>query len=86
MLLHEAIRQGYAYSTDEVIILGAIVTVLVVEGLRRSAGYVLLAVVGAVLVALFGSSEAERSTEANEMHVPLPTGGSQSTCSPATNG
>ena len=47
----------------------------------------LLAVLGAVLVALFGSSEAERSTAENEIRLPvLPAGGSPSTCSPATNG
>ncbi len=43
-------EEGYANSTDEVIVLGAIITVLVVEGLRRSAGYVLLAVVGVFLI------------------------------------
>ncbi|WP_299575354.1 hypothetical protein [uncultured Williamsia sp.] len=47
----------------------------------------LLAVIGAVLVALFGSSEAERSTTENEIHLPvLAADGSPSTCSPATNG
>lgn len=43
-------EEGYANSTNEVIIIGAILTVLVVEGLRRSAGYVLLCVVGVFLV------------------------------------
>ena len=43
-------EEGYANSTDEVIILGAIITVLVVEALRRSSGYVLLCVVGVFLL------------------------------------
>ena len=43
-------EEGYANSTDEVIVLGAIITVLVVEALRRSAGYVLLCVVGVFLL------------------------------------
>lgn len=46
----------------------------------------LLAILGAVLVALFGSSEAERSTAENEMHLPVTPRQSPSTCSPATNG
>jgi drug/metabolite transporter (DMT)-like permease len=46
----------------------------------------LLAVLGAVLVALFGSSEAERSATENEMHPLLAPEGSPSTCTPATNG
>ena len=46
----------------------------------------LLAILGAVLVALFGSSEAERSTAENEMHVPVTPRQSPSTYSPATNG
>ena len=41
---------GYANSTNEVIILGAIITFLVVEALRRSAGYVLLCVIGVFLI------------------------------------
>ena len=43
-------ESGYANSTDEVIILGLILSFLVIEGLRRSAGYVLLCVVGVFLV------------------------------------
>lgn len=43
-------EEGFANSTDEVIVIGAILTVLVVEGLRRSAGYVLLCVVGVFLI------------------------------------
>lgn len=43
-------EEGYANSTNEVIIIGAILSVLVVEGLRRSAGYVLLCVVGVFLI------------------------------------
>jgi TRAP transporter 4TM/12TM fusion protein len=41
---------GYANSTNEVIIIGAILSFLVLEGLRRSAGYVLLCVVGVFLI------------------------------------
>lgn len=41
---------GYANSTREVIFLGVVIAVLIVEGLRRSAGYVMLAVVGAFLI------------------------------------
>jgi TRAP transporter 4TM/12TM fusion protein len=41
---------GYANSTNEVIIIGAILTFMVLEGLRRSAGYVLLCVVGVFLL------------------------------------
>jgi len=43
-------ESGYANSTNEVIIIGAIITFLVIEGLRRSAGYVLLCVVGVFLI------------------------------------
>ncbi len=43
-------EDGYANSTDEAIGLGAVITVLVIEGLRRSAGYVLLGVVGVFLL------------------------------------
>lgn len=43
-------EEGYANSTNEVIVIGAILTILVVEGLRRSAGYVLLCVVGVFLI------------------------------------
>jgi len=43
-------ESGYANSTDEVIVLGAIITALVIEGLRRGAGYVLLCVVGVFLL------------------------------------
>ncbi|GAA2052961.1 hypothetical protein [Williamsia deligens] len=46
----------------------------------------LLAVLGAVLVALFGSSEAHRSTVANEMHPALDPRRSQSATCTATNG
>jgi len=41
---------GYSNSTREVIVLGGIIVALIVEGLRRSAGYVMLAVVGAFLL------------------------------------
>jgi len=41
---------GYANSTNEVIVIGAILSFLVLEGLRRSAGYVLLCVVGVFLI------------------------------------
>ncbi len=41
---------GYSNSTNEVIVLGAIITLLVLECLRRSSGYVLLAVVGIFLI------------------------------------
>lgn len=43
-------EEGFANSTNEVIAIGAILTVLVVEGLRRSAGYVLLCIVGIFLL------------------------------------
>ncbi len=43
-------ESGYANSTDEAIVLGAIITALVIEGLRRGAGYVLLCVVGVFLL------------------------------------
>ncbi len=39
-------EDGYSNSTDEVIVLGWIAAALVIEGLRRSAGLVLLCVVG----------------------------------------
>ncbi len=42
-------EEGYANSTNEVIVIGAILTFMVLEGLRRSAGYVLLCVVGVFL-------------------------------------
>jgi TRAP transporter 4TM/12TM fusion protein len=41
---------GYSNSTNEVILLGAIITALVLECLRRSSGYVLLAIVGVFLL------------------------------------
>ena len=43
-------EEGYANSTNEVILIGAILTFMVLEGLRRSAGYVLLCVVGVFLI------------------------------------
>tara|TARA_B100000686_G_scaffold338966_1_gene412275 strand:- start:118 stop:2004 length:1887 start_codon:yes stop_codon:yes gene_type:complete len=43
-------EEGYANSTNEVIIIGAILTFMVLEGLRRSAGYVLLCVVAVFLL------------------------------------
>ncbi len=43
-------EDGLANSTDEAIVLGAIITLLVIEGLRRSAGYVLVGVVGVFLL------------------------------------
>lgn len=43
-------EDGYSNSTNEVIVLGLILSALVVEGLRRSAGYVLLCVVGVFLL------------------------------------
>jgi TRAP transporter 4TM/12TM fusion protein len=43
-------EDGYANSTKEVIILGWIAAALVIEGLRRSAGTVLLCVVGVFMV------------------------------------
>ena len=41
---------GYSNSTQEVIVLGLVLSALVIEGLRRSAGYVLLCVVGVFLI------------------------------------
>ncbi|PPR11294.1 MAG: C4-dicarboxylate TRAP transporter large permease protein DctM [Alphaproteobacteria bacterium MarineAlpha11_Bin1] len=43
-------EEGFANSTNEVIFIGAILSFLVLEGLRRSAGYVLLGVVGVFLI------------------------------------
>ena len=43
-------EEGFANATNEVIIIGAILAFLTVEGLRRSAGYVLLCVVGVFLI------------------------------------
>ena len=43
-------EREYSESTDKVIVLGAIIAVLIIDGLRRSAGYVLLAVVGVFLL------------------------------------
>jgi TRAP transporter 4TM/12TM fusion protein len=40
----------YSESTDKVIILGAIMTLLIIDGLRRSGGYVILGVVGVFLI------------------------------------
>ncbi|MCZ6637763.1 MAG: TRAP transporter fused permease subunit [Alphaproteobacteria bacterium] len=43
-------EREYSESTDKVIVLGAIITLLVIDGLRRSAGYVILGVVGVFLI------------------------------------
>lgn len=43
-------EDGYSNSSNEVIILGLILSTLVIEGLRRSAGYVLLCVVAVFLI------------------------------------
>ncbi len=43
-------EREYSESTDKVIVLGTIITLLVIDGLRRSAGYVILGVVGVFLI------------------------------------
>ncbi|MEE8333756.1 MAG: TRAP transporter fused permease subunit [Alphaproteobacteria bacterium] len=43
-------EREYADSTTKVIVLGAIISVLIIDGLRRSAGYILLCVVGVFLI------------------------------------
>ena len=40
----------YSESTDKVIFLGAVITLLIIDGLRRSAGYVLLGVAGVFIL------------------------------------
>ena len=47
---HDLQENGFSNSTAEVIALGAVITILIVEGLRRSSGYVMLAVVGLFLL------------------------------------
>ena len=43
-------ERDYADSTTKAIVLGAIISLLIIDGLRRSAGYILLCVVGVFLL------------------------------------